>query len=123
MGYVGALFADQEYRKGCAIVDAHPQALTEDALLDTPMFAPYRVLAAECAILPPVRKSAIRASLVLATKAVDALKRGSDREMLGLAYYVRGIIYANLGNVAAARSDLRRAADLGNKDAADLLNG
>jgi Flp pilus assembly protein TadD len=36
---------------------------------------------------------------------------------------VRGLLYANAGDTTAARSDLQKAAQLGNQDAIDLLNG
>jgi hypothetical protein len=82
-----------------------------------------RILAAECPLFTPKNKAKLREGVAIATKAITSLKTSTDKSALGLAYYVRGLLYANLEDVPAARSDLQKAAQLGNQDAIDLLNG
>lgn len=121
--YVNMLFSNEEYKQACALIADHPQALTEDQLLDSPTFSIYRILAAECPLFTPKNKAKLRDGVAIATKAITSLKSSADKSTLGLALYVRGLLYANLGDTAAARSDLQKAAQLGNQDAIDLLNG
>ena len=123
MVYAGVLFQNDKYTLACALIADHPQALTEDQLLDLPSFNTYRILAAECPLFTPKNKGKQRDGIAIATKAIDSLKTSTDKPTLGLAYYVRGLLYANLEDMAAARSDLQKAAQLGNQDAIDLLNG
>jgi hypothetical protein len=121
--YAGVLFENDKYKLACALIADHPQALTEDQLLDSPTFSTYRILAAECPLFTPKNKAKLREGVAIATKAITSLKTSTDKSALGLAYYVRGLLYANLEDVAAARSDLQKAAQLGNQNAIDLLNG
>ena len=120
--YASVLFEKDKYKLACALIADHPQALTEDQLLDSPTFSVYRILAAECPLVTPNGKVTVSDGIALSTKAIDSLQSG-DRELLGVAYFVRGVLYSNLGNGASARKDLKRAVQLGNQDAADLLNG
>ena len=120
--YASVLFEKDKYKLACALIADHPQALTEDQLLDSPTFSIYRILAAECPLVTPNGKVTVSDGIALSTKAIDSLQSG-DRELLGVAYFVRGVLYSNLGNGASARKDLKRAVQLGNQDAADLLNG
>jgi tetratricopeptide (TPR) repeat protein len=121
--YASVLFSNEEYKQACELIAAHPQALTEDQLLDTAAFNTYRILAAECPLFTPKNKAKLKDGIKIATKAVTSLKNSSDKSTLGLALYVRGLLYANAGDTTAARSDLQKAAQLGNQDAIDLLNG
>lgn len=121
--YAGVLFDNDKYKLACALIADHPQALTEDKLLELPTFSTYRILAAECPLFTPKNKAKLREGIEIATKAITSLKTSTDKSTLGLAYYVRGLLYANLEDVAAARSDLQKAAQLGNQNAIDLLNG
>ena len=123
MVYAGVLFDNDKNELACALIADHPQALTEDQLLDLPAFTTYRILAAECPLFTPKNKAKLRDGVAIATKAITSLKTTNDESTLGLAYYVRGLLYANLEDVPAARSDLQKAAQLGNQNAIDLLNG
>lgn len=47
--------------------------------------------------------------------------RGSSQNADKLAYYFRGALYKDIGRASDAKADLKKAADMGQKDAARLL--
>jgi hypothetical protein len=121
--YVDALFTHEMYGKACAVITDHPDALLQEAYLETPDFASYRLLAAECPILGFDDAVSLEDARTLIGQYMATVERANDQESLGFGYYIRALIEDKLGNADAARRDLERAAELGDESALEILNG